>query len=194
MEEKIYEVGMALFKEKGYVNTTLVEIAAIAGISTRTLYKYFPAKENILFKFSKDHVKLVERFAKKLPAKMDIKEKILSVMLKDIGTITQSEYNYLHQTEKFCSVTASHFEIENMIDLEKVYQKLLEEEQKRRQIENGGDCSKAAIVVVGIYRQVTDRLFHYEECFNYKLFRESYKECLDTLWTGIEKNLLSKNN
>ena len=37
-----------LFSSRGYSNITMKEIAAEAGVSTGTLYHYFPTKENIL--------------------------------------------------------------------------------------------------------------------------------------------------
>jgi hypothetical protein len=181
---------MALFKEKGYEKTTLVEIAAIARISTRTLYKYYPAKEDILFKFSKDHVKMVGKFAKSLPKKMNIKEKIVTVMLKDIATISQSEYFRVHQKEKWGSRLANSYELENMIYLEGVYWYLLKEEQKRSHINEEVDCKSAAIVIVGIYRQVTDRLLLKEGQFQYEIFKKNYELCLDALGAGIRSTTL----
>ena len=41
--------GLELFVERGYEATTLAEIADAAGVSTRTIFAYFPSKEDILF-------------------------------------------------------------------------------------------------------------------------------------------------
>lgn len=183
---------MALFEEKGYDNTTLVEIAAVAGISTRTLYRYYPAKEDILFVFSKQHVKMIGKFAKQLPRKMNIKEKIVEVMLKDISTISQSEHFKLHTNEKSGSLLAHKFEMENMFFLEGVYQGLLEEEQKKHHIENSDYCKAASIVILGIYRQATDRLFHLEGSFNYELFKKHYEQCLNVVWDGMQHTLFAQ--
>jgi AcrR family transcriptional regulator len=46
--QRITEVGLKLFLEKGYDATTLDEIAAAAGISRRTFFYYFKSKEDIL--------------------------------------------------------------------------------------------------------------------------------------------------
>jgi AcrR family transcriptional regulator len=47
--EALARAGIELFVERGYDATTLAEIAEAAGVSTRTIFAYFPSKEDILF-------------------------------------------------------------------------------------------------------------------------------------------------
>jgi len=47
--EAIAQQALDLFVERGYDATTLAEIAEAAGVSTRTIFAYFPSKEDILF-------------------------------------------------------------------------------------------------------------------------------------------------
>ena len=46
--ERIVTVGLKLFVEKGFEETTLDEIAQAAGIARRTLFSYFESKDDIL--------------------------------------------------------------------------------------------------------------------------------------------------
>jgi AcrR family transcriptional regulator len=47
--ETIAQAAHALFAERGYHATTLNDIAQAADVSTRTIFSYFPSKEDILF-------------------------------------------------------------------------------------------------------------------------------------------------
>jgi AcrR family transcriptional regulator len=47
MQAQVSEMALDLFLEKGYEQTTIDDICAIAGISRSTFFRYFPAKEDV---------------------------------------------------------------------------------------------------------------------------------------------------
>jgi AcrR family transcriptional regulator len=66
--ELIAETALALFSEHGYQATTVADIAASAEVSERTVFGYFPTKEDILFA---DHLALEQGLAEALGEKPD---------------------------------------------------------------------------------------------------------------------------
>jgi len=57
--DHIEATALHLFMERGFDETTVADIAEAAGISNRTFFRYFAAKEDVVFA---DHAEEVERF------------------------------------------------------------------------------------------------------------------------------------
>lgn len=57
---EIHEAAIALFERQGVAATTVDEIAAAAGVSARTFFRYFPTKEHAAFGAGSDFRELAE--------------------------------------------------------------------------------------------------------------------------------------
>lgn len=49
VRQRIEDAAYRLFEARGYTHTTTADVAAEAGVSARTLFRYFPAKADLLF-------------------------------------------------------------------------------------------------------------------------------------------------
>jgi AcrR family transcriptional regulator len=47
--ETITAAAMALFGERGYDAVTVADVAPAAGVSEKTVFNYFPSKEDLVF-------------------------------------------------------------------------------------------------------------------------------------------------
>src|SRR5918992_6107840 len=62
--DEVQRVALALFAERGFEATTLDDIAAALGVSRRTLFRYYPSKNDIVWaEFSAHLAGLRERLA-----------------------------------------------------------------------------------------------------------------------------------
>lgn len=61
---RLEKAAMELFRERGYVRTTVEDIAARAGLTERTFFRHFADKREVLFSGSKDLERnIVDRIA-----------------------------------------------------------------------------------------------------------------------------------
>ena len=78
--QKILKASRRLFKEYGYENTMIEEVAAKAEVSKATLYNYFPNKDSLLVGTMDDVTESFEKFIRGFDPQMRTDEKIYMAM------------------------------------------------------------------------------------------------------------------
>lgn len=79
--QKILKASRRLFKEKGYENTMIEDVAKRAEISKATLYNYFPNKDSLLVGTMDDVTEEFGKFVEEMDARLSIDEKIRKAMI-----------------------------------------------------------------------------------------------------------------
>jgi AcrR family transcriptional regulator len=68
LEREIAATAMRLFGERGFDQVTVDEIAGAVGISSRTFFRYFETKEDLVLQYQRRiHARLVEAFMARPP-------------------------------------------------------------------------------------------------------------------------------
>ncbi len=86
----IASVALELFGQRGYQATTVADIAAAAEVSERTVFTYFPTKEEILFS---DHAVFRERLTEALerrPAGTSALDTLRDFVVENLGAIDEA--------------------------------------------------------------------------------------------------------
>jgi AcrR family transcriptional regulator len=85
----IQHAALQLFRERGYENTTVSEIAAAAEVSQSTFFRYFGSKEALVFQDEFDDL-LIEAF-KRQPPELSPLQAIRSAIREGFAEITPEE-------------------------------------------------------------------------------------------------------
>jgi len=98
---KIYEAAMEMFREKGFEETTMRDIAAKAGVALGGTYYYFSSKDAIVLAFYQDiQEKSTSLVTDVLADKKKLKERIRALLDQRI--------KLLDPNRKFCSALFRH--------------------------------------------------------------------------------------
>jgi TetR/AcrR family transcriptional repressor of mexJK operon len=83
----VVEAARSLFLEKGYGGTSLEEIAALAGLTKRTVYNNYADKAALFTRFVSEVIAFAEEFARGLSAEFadDVAKADLPMALHDLG-------------------------------------------------------------------------------------------------------------
>ncbi len=194
MERRLYDAAIDLFCDQGFKKTTLVDIAAEAGVSTRTLYKYFPTKDSILQRFCKENILSLKAFASSLPADMPLEDRVIEIMVQDFKYMfCLFDPSYILHTARDEGGLFRRFELKNIFETESIYATLFKRAQVGQGIESNVRAVKCASVVMGLYRHCGDLYrFRWKGEFDEGMLRSYFKDHIGLVWESIESELFSR--
>ncbi len=85
-KEKLQAAAAKLFMEKGYENTTVQEIASLAGVTERTFFRQFKDKSDVLFDTNNELGQVVAAF---ISDNFDIEKKPLKLAVEGFVSISE---------------------------------------------------------------------------------------------------------
>jgi AcrR family transcriptional regulator len=87
---RIFEAAVALFREKGFEETTVDEITLKADVGRGTFFNYFPRKESVLAYLSEEKLELAEEGANELlTANAPMRQKLVELFLHAVSAYEQ---------------------------------------------------------------------------------------------------------
>ncbi len=91
--DRIRASALRLFGEQGYDATTVEQIAAAAGVSHMTFFRYFPAKEDVALSDSYDP--LIAGLLQQTPAGWPLTERIRAALLQGLRQLHDTDRDTL---------------------------------------------------------------------------------------------------
>jgi AcrR family transcriptional regulator len=78
---ELVEAAMDLFRERGYEETTVDDIAAVVDVSARTFFRYFDSKEAVLFAGWRESLTALEALLMNRPADESLMDSVRALCL-----------------------------------------------------------------------------------------------------------------
>ena len=91
--DRIRASALLLFREQGYDATTVEQIAAAAGVSHMTFFRYFPAKEDVALADSYDP--LIAGLLRQTPASWPLGDRIRTALLRGLRQVYDTDRDTL---------------------------------------------------------------------------------------------------
>jgi AcrR family transcriptional regulator len=96
--DRIRASALRLFRDQGYDATTVEQIAAAAGVSHMTFFRYFPAKEDVALSDSYDP--LLAGLIGQTPAAWPLADRIRAALVQGLGQLYDTDRDTLFTQNK----------------------------------------------------------------------------------------------
>ncbi len=91
--ERLERAALELFVERGFAETTVPEITARAGLTTRTFFRHFADKREVLFTVEEEFPALVARLMAEAPASLDP----MGVIVRGLETVATTRFEGMRE-------------------------------------------------------------------------------------------------
>jgi AcrR family transcriptional regulator len=146
---KILEVSTRLFLERGYDTVTVAEVAREAGVSSVTVFKHFPRKEDLFLDRAVDAVELLRSAVRDRPAGVDVLASLREMSLRLVDTRHPLSGANDRSVPFFRTVAASPALVARAREIASDLQQTLAEELERDPTFEGDGTFLAAFFIAG---------------------------------------------
>jgi AcrR family transcriptional regulator len=182
INETITEVAIELFKQKGYENVTVEEIALKSGIAKGTFFNYFQKKEQLLLHLANSYTHLMDQIVQRHQGGT-VKERLLHI-LRDILSIYLQHTGLLRLTlvETIKSTIETKEASTNITMFRESLRTIIAEAKQSGDLRSRWDPNMSASILVGLF---LNTLINGSSSLNEEELFEVLKRQLDVVWEGI---------
>lgn len=192
-KQLIFIQALKLFKQKGYDNVTVQEIASTCGIAKGTFFNYFSKKEEVLLYFGESQLELLEQNLQTYQSINDPKQKIVTLLGELLQRYSEeADFMKLVISEIVRSAILSTMESNSIKRLKYVLVNIIDEAKQQGTIHSIHDTELISSVIIGTYfhTMMTWGLLHTSG----ETIDSHFERHLNAVWYGIcfvkEENLL----
>jgi AcrR family transcriptional regulator len=146
--QQIADVAMRLFAARGFERVTVAEVAAEAGVSEKTVFNYFPGKEDLFYDEVPERARVLEATIRERPAGESVVAALRRLQVSECARLCSPAFAvFARVIEESPSLQAKELEIMSRF-AQTVAEALVEEGIDAR------DARIAAGLLVSVHRQV----------------------------------------
>jgi AcrR family transcriptional regulator len=114
--QQIADVAMRLFVERGFDRVTVAEVAAAAGVSEKTVFNYFPAKEDLFFDEIPERARLLTEAIRSRPEGEPIVATLRRLQIGECGRLCSPGFaTFARVLEESPALRAKELEVMSML-------------------------------------------------------------------------------
>ncbi len=146
--EEIAGQAMRLFVQRGFDNVTVAEVAAAAGVSEKTVFNYFPTKEDLFFDEVDDRIAAIVAAIRERAAGVSVLGALRTMQLAECKRLCSPGFaHFAKAIESSAALQAKELEV-----MAKIAQVLTEAIAEELDLDER-DARIAAGLIVSVHRQ-----------------------------------------